>query len=127
LHLSLLSMNSLNQTHTEVFILLLNCLLTGDHNTSIYYKYLSSHDFVIFDSLHSPLRGVCVCSGEGGYDIHLKLRLCISQGHFWLDIKLTFRSIYLQSATFFYNLHNHMLPVPSRGKYPYFMPRRLNF
>ena len=36
LHLSLLSMNSLNQTQTAVFTLLLHILLPGDHITRIY-------------------------------------------------------------------------------------------
>ena len=36
LHLSLLPMNSLNQTQTAIFTLMLHLLLPGDHITRIY-------------------------------------------------------------------------------------------
>ena len=43
LHLSLLSMNSLDQTQTAVFTLLLYLLLQGDHITRLYCKNSPNH------------------------------------------------------------------------------------
>ena len=53
LHVSLLSMNSLNQTHTSVFTFLLHLLLLGDHITRMYLtlnKMIDWHHFVCMKS-----------------------------------------------------------------------------
>ena len=68
LHLSLLPMNSLNQTKTAVFTVPLHLLLPGDHITSIYLYFnfilkteTSNNDVIKFVTLFSDDPGIHVC------------------------------------------------------------------